>query len=156
MAEDFEKQQPAEPKQINTAHLLGDQYKVPEIQKNNVADQVSQVGKVGDNSNNQAADKSEAKQFSASDLKVASADPEVNALRSNLGDSAKSMGEGHERLCRGPASADALKMFDHMCKENHAFYSGNSLLDGKPRGDADKLLALMPGDHKFKQSSASA
>lgn len=152
MAEDFEKQPSVEKPPVNTEHLLGDQYKVPEVQKNSVADQTAQVGKVSDISNVQSADKSEAKQFSASDMKAASSDPEVTALRSNLGDSHKSMSEGHERLCRGPASAEALKMFQHMCNENHAFYSGNSLLDGKPRADADKLLALMPGDHKHKGS----
>lgn len=152
MAENFDKQEPAEKAPVNTAHLLGDQYQKPESQKSNVADQVAQVGNVGDNANKQAADKSEAKQFSANDLKVASADPEVTAMRANLGDSAKNINEGHERLTRGPASGEAQRMYEHMCSENHAFYSGKSLQDGKPRGNADMLLAMMPGDHKFKNS----
>ncbi|MBP6351283.1 MAG: hypothetical protein KA392_17160 [Candidatus Obscuribacter sp.] len=148
MAENFDKQEPAEQKQINTAHLLGDQYKVPEVQKNNVADQAAQVGKVSDTSNEQSADKSEAKQFSPSDLKAASSDPEVTALRSNLGDSAKAIQNITERLGRGPAAPEGQELLKNMMKEWNEHMNGKNVQTGETRGNGQMLSNLVKSAEK--------
>jgi len=148
MAEDFEKQQPADKPLVNTAHLLGDQYKVPEVQKNNVADQAAQVGKVSDTSNEQSADKSEAKQFSASDMKAASSDPEVTALRSNLGDSAKAIQNITERLGRGPAAPEGQELLKNMMKEWNEHMNGKNVQTGEPRGNGQMLSNLVKSAEK--------
>lgn len=148
MAEDFEKPQPADKPPVNTAHLLGDQYQKPEAPKSNVGDQVAQVGNVGDNANNKAADNGEAKQLTAGDMKVASADPEVNGFRANLGESAKAIQNITERLGRGPAAPEGQELLKNMMKEWNEHMNGKNVQTGETRGNGQMLSNLVKSADK--------